>query len=321
MSKAVLCVGGAGFIGSHLTKRLLDDGHSVAILDHAPGKSPFYMHPEVRIINADVITPGAVMSAIEDFDAVFHLAGHVDVRASVKYPYEDAENNIMGAVNVLDACTEHGKPVVYTSSASVYGNAEKLPLTEDMNTMPVSPYGLSKLTAEKYFTLYNRLYDSKTISLRLLNVAGPLKFKGAFYNFAKAFANHEPVNIYGSGIQSRDFIPVGDVVDALMKAMNSEKWGEVYNIGTNKATTVSKLVSMFRDASKSDSQIQHLSPNKGEVKRSYADISKAKKELGWEPKIPLKSEIKRIMEWAEAGLTVDAWRELNLESWTSFNEV
>jgi UDP-glucose 4-epimerase len=313
-NKSFLVTGGAGFLGSHLVLKLLRAGHEVAIFDHAPEKSPFYDHPGVKIIDEDTRSFNAFEDFIEDYDVIVHLAGHIDVRESVEKPYGDADNNIMGTINVLDACRKHNKIAIYSSSASVYGDRSSLPLKEDGPTVPVSPYGQSKLTAEQYFQLYNKLYGVKTVSLRILNVAGPLKFKGVFYNFANALVNDKPITIYGDGEQSRDFVCVGDVVDALMKSTQTKKWGEIYNIGTGNPTSVNKLLSFFREHSTGSNNVLYKSALKGEIWTSYADISKAKHYLDWKPKGSLRylrEEVGRIMEWAKNGLDVQAWRDMH----------
>ncbi|MGD9381620.1 MAG: GDP-mannose 4,6-dehydratase, partial [Candidatus Thorarchaeota archaeon] len=248
---------------------------------------------------------------IGDYDVVVHLAGHIDVKESIADPIEDADNNVIGAINVLEACREHKKIAIYSSSASVYGDRSSLPLREDGKTIPISPYGQSKLTAEQYFQLYNKLFNVKTVSLRILNVAGPLKFKGVFYNFAKALVNDEPITIYGDGEQSRDFICVEDVVDAIMKSTQTRKWGQVYNIGTGKPTTVNQLLKMFKEFDGKDNHVFYKNGIKGEIKSSYADISKARDALDWRPEGKLVDEVEKILKWGNGGMDVQSWRDMH----------
>jgi len=309
--KSYLVTGGAGMVGSHLVLHLVKNGYEVGIFDHAPRKSPFYMDERVKIIDADTRIPGAVSQVIEDYDAVVHLAGNVDVRESIKNPIEDADNNIMGAINVLEACRKHNKTAIIHPVQAFTGIEHHSPLREDGDTVPVSPYGQSKLCAEHYFRLYNSLYNVKSVSLRILNIAGPLKFKGVFYNFANALVNDEPITIYGNGEQSRDFICVGDVVDAIMKSVQTKKWGEVYNIGTGEPTTVNQLLKIFKSFSDDTNHVRYKDKVKGEIKTSYADIKKARDILGWRPRGNLKEEIDRIMVWAKGGADVKSWRDMH----------
>jgi len=309
--RSFLVTGGAGFLGSHLALHLIRNGYEVGIFDHAPEKSPFYDSPDVKIIDKDTRMPNAVEEVIGDYDVVVHLAGHIDVKESIANPLEDADNNVMGAINVLEACRKHKKIAIYSSSASVYGTRADLPLRENASCIPISPYGQSKLCAENYFRLYNSLYNVKTISLRILNVAGPLKFKGVFYNFADALVNDKPVTIYGDGEQSRDFVCVGDVVDAIMKSTQTRNWGRIYNIGTGKPTTVNTLLKMFKSCNGGDNNVLYKGAVKGEIRTSYADINEARKELDWKPKGNLEEEVDRIMVWAKNGMNVNSWRDVH----------
>lgn len=310
-NRAFLVTGGAGFLGSHLVLHLLKCGYEVAIFDHAPSKSPFYDSPNIKIIASDTRVSNAIDSVIENYDVCIHMAGQVDVRKSIENPFGDADNNIMGAINVLEACRKHNKIAVYTSSASVYGKRAGLPLKENASCVPMSPYGQSKLCAENYFGLYNSLYGVKTISLRIFNIAGPLKLKGVFHDFADALVNKKPITIYGDGEQSRDFIPVSDVVDAIMLATETSNWGQVYNIGTGKPTTVNQLLKMFKSFSDGNGSVHYVNSVKGEIKASYADISKAREGLDWKPKTSLEEEVDRIMVWAKNGMNIQAWKDLH----------
>lgn len=310
VGRSVIITGGAGFLGSHLVLQVLRQGDEVAILDHYPAKSPFYEDERVTVFNAD-IRDYSMLKAIKDYDYVVHLAANVDVRSSVSDPMSDASNNITGSINILEACREFSKPVIYASSAAVYGNGSSLPLKEDAECKPSSPYGLSKYTAERYFQMFHELYHVKSVSLRFLNIAGPLKRKGAFYSFADALVNKKPITIYGDGEQSRDFCCVGDAVGAIMQAMQTKRWGEIYNIGTGKSTTVNELLKMFRRHHYGDNNVLYKEKIAGEIRASYADIRKARDILDWSPKEDLANEIERTISWAKLGMDNAAWRELN----------
>lgn len=308
----VLVTGGAGFLGSHLVLELFRNGYDVTIYDHNVKKSPLVDVHGIYYIEDDIRKPNAVMEAVKDCDAVIHLASNVDIKDSIANPVNDAETNIIGSLNVLEACKKYKKITIFSSSASIYGNRPSLPLKEDSLTLPISPYGQSKLCADNYFQMYNKLYGVKTISLRILNIAGSLKSKGVFYNFAKALINDEPITINGTGDQTRDFVCVGDVVDAIMKSMQTKKWGEVYNIGTGKETSVNELLKMFRSfVPNSSNNVRYSNAIRGEIHRSYADITKANEILGWSPKGDLRKEVETIVKWAKNGMDAQSWRDIN----------
>ena len=307
-----LITGGAGFIGSWLVRKLIKADNEIIILDHSPEKSPYYDNPDVMIADIDVRMLNTLNELVKDTDIVIHLAGHTDVRESIKDPEEDADNNIMGAISILEACRRHNKVAVFASSAAVYGQSATLPLRESSPCNPSSPYGMSKLTAENYFMLYNKLYGTKTISLRLLNVAGPLKRKGVMYNFTSSVLNDKPITVFGDGEQTRDFIHVMDVVDAILKASHSRNYGEIFNIGSGKQISVNELLKMIRESSLKSPSVHYADKIPGEIYHSQADISKARSLLDWSPKRSLKDAVELTVEWTKNKATNQAWLDLNV---------
>jgi UDP-glucose 4-epimerase len=274
-----LVTGGSGFIGSHLMEALQKSGHKVVNLDIKNGY--------------DIRNYKSIKPLFNAADGVFHLAAIPRVPLSVKDPVGTAEVNIGGTINVFTAAKEAGvKRVVYSSSSSVYGDQEILPLREDLPTKPISPYGLQKLVGELHAKLFSQLYGLPIISLRYFNVYGPgIDLEGSYASamgaFIKAKRAGQPLPIYGDGEQTRGFSYVSDVVDATSRAFFSEKLkgGEVINIGALQRVSVNRLAQLFGGA------VVHLEPRLGDIRHSFADSSLAKKLLDWEPKITIEEGV------------------------------
>jgi len=305
----VLVTGGAGFIGSHIVNRLLAEGFRVTVLDNlSSGKMKNieqHLNKEnLHFIKGDIRDEDAVKQAVRDVDAVIHEAALVSVTRSVENPFPTNEVNVTGTLNLLKACLDSGiKRFIYASSSSVYGETETLPKKETLPPRPVSPYAASKLAAESYCKAFYKVYGLESVSLRYFNVYGPRQTYGPYSGVITIFINRllsdEPPTIYGDGTQTRDFTDVQDAVQASMLSLKCKNAvGEEFNIATGVQTTINQLVQMLLNLTgKTSLQPKHAEPRQGDIKHSYADISKAKRVLGYEPKITLKEGLNKLIEW------------------------
>jgi len=308
-SKA-LVTGGAGFIGSHIADKLLSDGFEVTVVDNlSSGQLTNITHNEdgenFHLIKGDIRDLDLARRIVKDVDIVFHEAALISVVLSFKDPLTTHDVNVKGTLNLLKTCLDSDvKRFILASSASIYGETKTLPMKENMIPSPISPYAVSKLTAENYAKLFYRVYGLETVSLRYFNVYGPRQrhsqYSGVIPIFIKRLLSNEPPIIYGNGEQKRDFVNVQDVVDANMLASKSKNAvGQVFNIGTGKATSVNQLAKIvLRIFGKKDLQPVHADPRSGDTTEgSCADISEARRVLGYDPKISLEEGIIPLVEW------------------------
>ena len=306
-STRVLVTGGAGFIGSHLVDRLIKEGFEVSVLDNlSTGRMENLMrHLEsggVRLVNADILDRRAVKQALTDVEAVFHLAAITSVPYSIKHPDATRKANVEGTRILLDACLGGNvERFIYVSSCAVYGEPEYLPIDERHPARPVSPYAESKLEAERLCSEFQKAYGLKTTIVRPFNVYGP-RMRSGIYGaviacFIERLRSNKPPIIYGDGTQTRDFVHVWDVVNALMLTLNNQKAiGEIFNVASGVATSIDELAKLVMELSGVDGLKPLYRPARnGDIKHSYADISKAKAKLGYEPKISLKEGITALV--------------------------
>ena len=305
----ILVTGGCGFIGSHLVDALLARGDEVTVLDDLSSGTLNNLethkgNPALRFIRGDIRDTKAVERALADVGVVIHGAAVVGVVPSIKNPELTRSVNVDGTVNLLEHSLEMevGR-FVYTSSAAIYGEQEKLPITEDAEPNPLSPYASSKLAAERSCQTFHRLEGLETVCLRYFNVYGPRQaageYAGVMVKFIERIRNNQPPIIYGDGEQTRDFVHVSDVVEATLLALErGGVGGQVINIGTGKATSIDRLCRLFLEATgKTSLKPFHKDARPGDIRRSQADISKAKKLLGYEPKVPLEMGIRDILDF------------------------
>lgn len=310
MSRCVV-TGGAGFIGSNLVDALVARGDQVVVVDNlSTGK---------RENLAGALTAGAQLREVDvrDADALndvfaeaqpqvaFHLAAQIDVRHSVEDPAADARSNVLGAINVLDAAQRHGVArVVNTSTGGgLYGDAELMPTPEDHPIRPLAPYGQSKLAAEGYFELYDRLYGVSTVSLRYGNVFGPRQDvhgeAGVVAIFCGCLLEGRVPQVFGDGRQTRDWVDVADVVRANLLAADRDVTGPI-NIGGGEETSVLDLVAALRQVGDAHglslADPEFLPARSGEVSRSRLDVSRARAELGWQATVRLRDGLERIVD-------------------------
>lgn len=290
----ILVTGGAGFIGSHLTDELIQDGHHVTIVDNLSTGVAKNINPQAEFHQMD-IRDGQKLEEIftqGHFDIVFHEAAQTMVPYSMDHPLEDADLNIMGLLNVLENCRRHGvKKVLFSSSAAVYGDNEQVPLTEAAPVKPMSFYGLTKITAEHYLKLYYEIFGLPYVVLRYSNVYGERQGSngegGVVFVFSKALVQGKDLTIYGDGDQSRDFVYVKDVARANIAAMAETVPCGIYNISTKIETTVNALKEILLYFSHSPSQVSYLDARSGDIYRSSLDNSKAIEVLKWRPRTKL----------------------------------
>lgn len=291
----VLVTGGAGFIGSHLTDRLIKDGHQVTIIDNLSTGFRKNLNSKAEFIKENISNLKRIQEFFKNKDYVFHLAALPRIQPSIENPSLTHENNITGTLNILLAAKNNKiKRVIYSASSSCYGT-NKPPLKEGDMPHCLNPYAVSKYVGEVYCRLFSDLYNLDTVSLRYFNVYGPRADPTGDYAtvipiFLRQKANNQPLTIVGDGKQKRDFTYVDDIVEANIKAMNyrGKLKGEVINIGTGKNYSINQLAKMI------GGRVIHLPPRLGEAKDTLADNTKALKILKWKPKISLKQGLKMI---------------------------
>lgn len=305
----ILVTGGAGFIGSHIVDRLLKEGFEVTVLDNlSNGRRENIAHHENRkdfhFIKGDIRDVALVRKLIGDVDAVLHEAALVSVPRSIENPLLTNEINVIGTLNLLEACRDANvRRFIYASSTAIYGDTEKLPIHERLTPHPVSPYAVSKLAAENYVKIYHKVYGFNTVCLRYFNVYGSRQtynsYSGVITVFINRLLKNEAPIIYGDGEQTRDFVHVQDVVEANMLALTKKTAiGETFNIATGTLTTINQLATMLQQImNKTDLKPVYASPRPGDIKHSYADITKAKKLLQYKPRVSLKDGLVKLVRW------------------------
>jgi nucleoside-diphosphate-sugar epimerase len=305
----VLVTGGAGFIGSNLVEGLLQDGYAVTILDDlSTGRMENLSHlkGELAFHKGDVRDPHSVRRALEGNEAVFHLAAIASVERSVQDPSGVEETNVLGTLNILKASVECGiKRFIFPSSCAVYGDAKKLPIDEGVVPNPLSPYAVSKLAAESYCSVFQRVFGLETVSLRFFNVYGPRQtynpYCGVIVKFLDKLLRREDLVVEGDGEQTRDFLNVKDAVAACILALRGVgATGEVFNIGSGRAISINELAKMMIEIAGYKARTTHSTARKGDIKYIYSDISKSKAILGFEPKVQLEQGLREIFELRSA---------------------
>jgi UDP-glucose 4-epimerase len=298
----VLVTGGAGFIGSNIVMQLFKLGHDPIVLDNLTSGYKENVISWSDFHEGDVKDISTLRKITRDCEVIIHLAASVGNKRSIDHPQSDSEINVIGTLNVLETAREFGiNRVVFSSSAGTFGELKTLPITEDHPQEPDSPYGASKLAAEKMCLIYNKLYGMKNICLRYFNVFGPHQRFDAYGNVIPIFANRllrkEPILIFGDGEQTRDFVNVRDVVSANLKAVFSEEVQGVFNIGSGTRISINQLAEMMQKAAGVTTDIQYLPPRPGDVRDSLAEISKAKQFLGYDPGIDIYADLVEYWNW------------------------
>jgi UDP-glucose 4-epimerase len=303
-SRTVLVTGGAGFIGMHVVPMLLEQGYRVRILDNMfrgdrDEVAKLVAGGNVELIDQDVRYGGSVHAAMKGCESVIHLAA-VSINKSVADPHESIDINMVGNHNVFNAAAEHGvRRLVFASSASVYGDPKKLPMHEDDELAPLTPYCISKRAGEDLLGFYQRTKGLNWIALRFFNVYGPGQKTTAYYtsvinHFVNRLRNGEPPMIDGKGEQSMDFIHVTDIARSVVAALNAEQGNVPVNIGTGIDTSIAALAKILIGAVGANVEPQ-FNPRDVLVSRRAADITRAKEVLGWEPTIPVEQGMAELV--------------------------
>lgn len=302
--KKVLVTGGAGFIGSNLVDELIESGHLVVIIDDLSTGFARNLNPQAKFYLAD-IRDAALMRKIFDLEApeiVNHHAAQMDVRRSVEEPVFDAECNIIGGINLIKESVEHSaeKFVYVSTGGAVYGEPDELPVTEEHAVNPECPYGITKHTVEHYLHLYHGLYGLNYTVLRYPNVFGPrqnpLGEAGVNAIFIHQMLCGKTPTIFGDGEQLRDYVYVKDIVDANLAAMVKGD-NLILNIGSGVGTSVNQIYRGLQEIIGFEQKAVYAPARAGEIYKIYLDAAKAKRELGWEPRISFKEGLKRTVEW------------------------
>ena len=286
--KTSLVTGGAGFIGSHLVDKLLSMDHNVIVIDNesSEGHDEYYWNSSAINYPVDIRNFYHIIDKFRGVDYVYHLAAKASVQASIDFPLDTMETQVMGTANVLEASRQSGvEKFIYSSTSACYGNKNPIPNVEIMREDPLNPYAIGKLAGEQLVKSYHGLHGMKTVAFRYTNVYGERArhvgtYAPAVSKFLKMKREGKPLTIFGDGQQRRDFIHVSDVVNAnaQISFMELDNWGEVYNIGYGANWSIQQI------ADEISSQQIHLSAKSGEMRETLADISKAKSELVWKPK-------------------------------------
>lgn len=312
-----LVTGGAGFLGSHLARRLAELGYEVKVFDLLvtnAGRDMFDQH-NISYYYRDITQP-----ALHDFrcDIVFHLAAVADIIPSIGNPYSYHHTNVSGTVNLLEHSVRLGaKKFIYASSTSIYGIPKEYPTPETAPPEPQYPYALSKYLAEVAVMYWGKIYHLPVVSLRITTAYGPgMRSRGAYGSVMKVFlpqkANDAPYTVTGSLSQSRDFVYVDDVADAFIKAAESDVEGEIFNVGFGQPTTLERLIDLLG----ADSGIVYLPKRPGEPDMTWADISKIRSMLGWEPKVPIEDGVKVMLNHLEQWKNEPVWTPEKIEQAT-----
>ncbi len=304
-----LVTGGCGFIGSHLVEALAGEGHIVRVLDDLSSgytRNLAHIRGRVEVIVGDVRDPAQVAAAMEGMSHVFHEAALVSVFDSVNRPRDNHDINLTGTLNVLEAARARGvRRVVMASSAAVYGNNPDLPKREDMRPEPESPYAIGKIGGEYMARVFHRLYGLETVALRYFNVYGPRQdptsmYSGVISKFSSVLAAGGTPRIFGDGGQTRDFVFVGDVVQANLLAMRTPAAAAgVFNVGTGRQTSLLDLLATLQAIAGRSGAPEFAEARAGDIRDSVADISRAREVLGYEPRATLHAGLAELWESLE----------------------
>lgn len=307
-SKKTLVTGGAGFIGSHMVDRLLNDGHEVIVLDNFSTGRPQNLdhhkdNPKLNLIETDIVDFNSIEQYFEGVDWVFHIAALADIVPSIKAPFAYHRSNVNGTISVLEAAKKHNiKRFIYAASSSCYGLPDEFPTKEDAEIRPQYPYALTKNVGEQYVMHWGQLYNLPVIALRMFNVYGPRSRTSGTYGavfgvfLAQKLAS-QPYTVVGDGKQTRDFTFVTDVVDAYVKAAESDLSNEIFNIGSGNTYSINRLVELL------GGEVTYIPKRPGEPDCTFAEISTIKEKLGWEAQTSFEDGVKIMIDH------IDYWRE------------
>ncbi len=308
----VLVTGGAGFIGSHVTDAFLARGDEVAVIDDLSAGSAGRLDDHATLHKQNISDGLELARLVEEVrpELVCHLAAQIDVRASVACPAHDAQVNVVGTVNVLEAARRVGARLVFCSTGgAIYGREAPIPCPETVVPVPESPYGIAKFCAEQYVGLYNRLHGATHAVLRFANVYGPRQDPtgeaGVIAIFCSRALEGKAPTVYGDGTQTRDYVYVGDVVAAVLAAADSGRPG-IWNVGTGTETSVLDLIGLIGEAAGRPIQPEFAPPRVGELQRNALAADLVRRDLGWSPFTSLADGIRAVYQWIQTDAPVRA---------------
>lgn len=297
--RRVLVTGGAGFIGSHLVDRLVQE-NEVVVLDNLSRESDYQFPDVVEFVSADVRDEDVLASHMREIDIVFHEAAVVSVVESVNDPVESHDVNVNGTLSVLEAARRNDARVVFASSTAIFGEPDELPIAESHRKEPTSPYGAQKLSADIYVRQYAELYALETVGLRYFNVYGPRQRSGPYGGVISVFIDQalegDPITVHGDGTQTRDFVHVSDIVEANMLAATTDATGGCYNVGTGREISIRELAELVRDLAGTESRIVHEDPRPGDIEQSRAEIRRSRNALGFTPQASLEEGLADLID-------------------------
>ena len=324
-NRKVIVTGGAGFIGSHLIERLLIKGYNITVMDNfSTGhlQNLDNLIERIQLIDCNLSKPGNWQDLFNNVDQVFHLAALADIVPSIENPDSYYKSNVNGTFNVLEACRKNQvKKIIYSASSSCYGIPDNYPTLETAEIRPQYPYALTKYLGEQLVMHWCNVYDIQAVSLRFFNVYGPRSRTSGTYGavfgvfLAQKLAG-KPFTVVGDGTQTRDFTFVTDVVDAIIAASEANISGEIINIGSDNTYSINRLVELL------DGEVVYITKRPGEPDCTWADISKAKKLIKWNPKISLEEGVKILLNNIEYWKEAPVWNEKSIakatEKWFEY---
>jgi len=301
----ILVTGGAGFIGRHLIRSLLKGKNEITIYENFSNSSKNeikdIINASAKIIKGDLTNFKLLKRSLQDIDNVIHLAANIDIPESIKRPEKSHEINVIGSMNLLRASILNGvSGLIGASSAAIYGDPKNLPVTENTIPNPVSPYGADKLAMEYYIKAFSNTFNFNSVSLRFFNVYGidqSNAYAGVITKFMEKIENDKPLQIFGDGKQTRDYVFIEDLVQGIQKTLKNLKGkrGNIYNIASGRSYSVNELAKILLSIYGKKLQILHVSPRKGDLRFSSTSISLAKKELNYSPKYNLKQGLTKML--------------------------
>ncbi len=301
-----LVTGGAGFIGSNIVALLVGEGHEVTVIDNMLSgyRSNLDGLGGVRLIEGDIRDASNIETAADGAEVIFHLAASVGNKRSIEMPVDDADINVIGTLRVLEAARKYGtRKIVFSSSAGIFGELETLPIAETHPLEPDSPYGATKLCAEKLCLAYGRLYGFEAVALRYFNVYGVNQRYDAYGNVIPIFANrlvrNERLTVFSDGEQTRDFVNVKDVARANYNAALADGVSGAYNVASGTRITINELTRLMGEAAGIEPVVEYTPPRPGDVRDSLADISRAAEAFGYRPVVGLAEGLGEYMDWVK----------------------
>jgi len=310
--RSILVTGGAGFIGANLVRMLLAEGYRICVLDNlSTGRREYLEGLDLEVMEGDIGDTEVVAAAVKGVHEIVHLAAQCGVSGSLANPRLDCEVNILGTLNLLEACRRYDvQRFVFASSNAPLGR-QRLPASEDKAPLPISPYGASKLAGEAYCLAYHGSWGLGTAVLRFGNVYGPFSAhkNSVVAKLFKDIVSKRSITVNGDGKQTRDFLYVDDLCQAILLALESSASGEVFQIATGVETSILELVALVQKVVDQDVDMRHGPPRQGDMRRNYATIAKARRMLGWEPTTDLVTGLQETYAWFKSPISKIVWNQ------------